>query len=122
MKKIYYTLVALLITPVVASADLVTCNGPNCDLCALFSTANNVIRYLVVLGLVFIAVVIAYAGFMYMTANGDTGKISQAHKMFGKSVAGIVIVLCAYVLIQVLFDILGVDTKFNIFKGGALSC
>lgn len=49
-------------------------------------------------GLPLIAVMFVYAGFLYVTAQGDTGQISKAHSAFKYTVIGAAIVLGAAVI------------------------
>lgn len=49
-----------------------------------------------------IVFMIIYAGFMYVTAQGEPGKIGQAHKALLYAVIGGVIILAANVILAVI--------------------
>lgn len=48
-----------------------------------------------ILGLIFLIIVI-YAGIMWMTASGDSGKVEKARKMLIEGAVGLAITLAAY--------------------------
>ncbi|HCU48075.1 TPA: hypothetical protein DIC39_03425 [Patescibacteria group bacterium] len=54
------------------------------------------------LGVVFIVLII-YAGFQWMTASGNEEKISQAKKMIGNAVIGLLIILASYAITFFIF-------------------
>lgn len=57
---------------------------------------GNVIQALLgIVGIIFLITTI-YAGIMYMTAQGDTGKVDKAKKMITSSLIGLVIIIGAY--------------------------
>lgn len=93
-------------------SGLVKCNNPpDCTFEELIATANAVMGFLVQIGIAFIAIVLAYAGWIYLTAGGDSGKIKTAHKMFRNSVIGFMIILGAFLVIKLLVSTLGLNTS-----------
>ena len=89
---------------------LVKCqNPPNCTFEELMSTADAVVNFMIQLGVVLIAIIFAYAGWIYITANGDQDKIKQAHQMFSKAAIGLMIILLAFLIIELLVSSLGLD-------------
>jgi hypothetical protein len=50
-----------------------------------------------VLGVIFLVLVV-YAGYMWMTAGGDEGKVEKAKETIGRAVIGLFIVICAYAI------------------------
>jgi hypothetical protein len=50
-----------------------------------------------VLGIIFVVLVV-YAGFLWMTAQGDTKKVDQAKTMLTQAVVGLVIIVAAYAI------------------------
>lgn len=52
-----------------------------------------------VLGVIFLALII-YAGFNYMTAGGDEGKVETAKHTIVRAVIGLVIILVSYAIVQ----------------------
>lgn len=91
-------------------SGLVKCkNPPDCTFEELIETANAVVGFLVQIGIAFIAIVLAYAGWIYLTAGGDSGRIKTAHKMFRNSVIGFMIILGAFLVIKLLVSTMGLN-------------
>ncbi|MBP9828209.1 hypothetical protein KBC55_03575 [Patescibacteria group bacterium] len=57
------------------------------------------------LGVIFLVLII-YAGFLWMTAGGDEGKVSTAKDIMIRSVVGLVILLSAYAISSFVIDAL----------------
>lgn len=53
--------------------------------------------FLGLLGIIFLLLII-YAGFLWMTAAGDDGKVKQAKNIMTTSVVGLIILLSAYAI------------------------
>ncbi|MBI5369875.1 hypothetical protein HZA85_01640 [Candidatus Uhrbacteria bacterium] len=71
---------------------------------------GNVIKALLgVVGIIFLLITI-YAGIMYMTAAGDTGKVDKAKKMLTQSLIGLVIIIGAYAFANFVVTQLAVAT------------
>lgn len=56
---------------------------------------NLITAILALLGVIFVAFII-YAGFKWMTANGDPGKVDKAKAMIVQSTIGLIIMLISY--------------------------
>ncbi len=110
---------AFLLSPLVLQASttlpedcrgLVCCTDPSdCDFDALIYTIGHIIRKVLEIAFVFIAIMFAYAGFKYMTSQGDTGQIQAAHDMFKKAAVGMIITLCSFLIIELITSTLGLD-------------
>ena len=48
----------------------------------------------------FTVLMFVYAGFMYITARGDTGKVSKAHAAFRYAVYGLVVGLLSFAIVN----------------------
>lgn len=80
----------------------------DCDFNDLVGLANNIIQFCIVAGSIVFAIMFMYAGYIYLTAVGDTGKISKAHTYFWNSIIGFVIMLSAWLLVDfILTSLLG---------------
>lgn len=67
---------------------------------------GNVISVLLsVLGIIFVVLVV-YAGYMYLTAMGDTKKVDTAKTMLVQAVIGLVIIIAAYAIASFVIDAL----------------
>ena len=90
---------------------LVRCNGPECGFNDFMEMIMRVTTYLIGFAIATVSITIAYAGFIYMTAGGDSGKISKAHEMFKKAAVGFIIVLSAFLIVRLIITTTGADQK-----------
>ncbi len=68
--------------------------------------------FLSILGIIFL-VMILYAGFLWMTAGGDEGKVEQAQTLMKNAVVGLVIILASYAITSFVVEAIssaGIDT------------
>jgi|SRR3990167_7572882 len=85
----------------VFAAPLVpSCSGTECGFDDLIVLVRNTINFLLIITAPIAAIMFAYAGFLYLTAAGDSGKISKAHGIFWTVLCGIVITLAAWLIIS----------------------
>lgn len=68
----------------------------------IFGLINSLLG---LLGLLFV-VLLLYAGFTYMTAQGDSEKVTKAKATIKNSVIGVAIIILAYVITNVVFTII----------------
>ncbi|MFH1187266.1 MAG: hypothetical protein V1688_00200 [bacterium] len=70
----------------------------------------STIQYLLsFLGVIFICLII-YAGFLWMTASGDSEQITKAKGILINAIIGVIIVLSAYIITSYIFTRLGSAT------------
>lgn len=69
--------------------------GVQSDLPTLVGAIINVL--LGVLGIVFVVLVV-YAGFLYLTSQGESKNVDKAKKLLTQSVIGLVIIVAAYAI------------------------
>lgn len=91
---------------------LVPCTGTDCDFNSFLTLIGNVINYTIFIAVPIAAVAFSYAGFLYLTAVGDTGKIEEAHGIFKSVLTGVFIMLAAWLLVNAILTGLGVPTIF----------
>lgn len=100
-----------------AAGGIVPCDGAdNCDFNALISLAQNIINFLVMISVYIATGMFAYAGFLYFTAMGDTGKIGKAHKIFGTVALGLVVILVGWLIVDTILKVLtnkGIDDRVS---------
>src|SRR3990167_8734846 len=66
----------------------------------LITVINNIIRLLITLAIVFVApLMIAYAGFLLVISQGDSGKRTEARKILTNTIVGIVIALAGWMIV-----------------------
>jgi hypothetical protein len=113
------------LAPVVAEAQssIIPCGlqqsgGKTTDECTfadLVTLAQNLIEFLIFriaapLG----AVMFAYAGFLYVTNNGNEGQVAQAHQVFLYVFWGFVVCLSAWLLVNFIVSFfLGTGSAYN---------
>ncbi len=108
MKKILSLLVLFSAYTQVAYAGLVNCGGTSnggfreCGLCDLVTVAMNVLDFLVTTTAVLATLLFINAGILYLFSGGEPGKIARAHKIFTSTLIGFVIVLAAWLIIDLL--------------------
>ena len=87
--------------PIVASAAIVPCNGPDCTPCDVAKLAQNILTFLVEISVILATIGIAWSGLRYMVmSGGDEGAVRQAKEMFTNVVVGLVIVLAAWLIVD----------------------
>ena len=99
---IMFSLPLLLISGAVAHAD---CTGSNClasplsqSLSSLPAFLSAAFTALVKISLPIITVFIVYSGFLFVTAQGNPGKLEIAKRNFFYAVLGALLILSAWVL------------------------
>jgi amino acid transporter len=75
----------------------------------------NIIGLLSVIALLLAALLFGYAGFLYATSAGDTGKAKKARGIFTSVAIGLIIVFLAYTIVQVVISVFGVQPEYNLF-------
>lgn len=105
--------------------QLVPCNGVDCDFNSLMTLINRVMNFIVYLSIPLAAISISYAGYLYISAYGDTGKIEDAHKIFGSVLKGFAFVLAGWLIVYTIMSMLlgpnFMNSKSNLlnnFNGG----
>lgn len=88
--------------------QLVPCDGVvvPCDFNALMKLLNRVMNFILYMSIPLAAISISYAGALYIFAAGDTGKIKEAHKIFGSVVKGFVFVLAGWLIVYSIMSML----------------
>jgi hypothetical protein len=102
-----HVLVALvMVLPLfVAAAPIVPCGGtgqPACTVCHLGQLAQNILNFLIYIAITLCVFIIIWAGFLYLTAGGDPSKAKKAKGMFLKVVLGLILMLSAWLIIDLL--------------------
>jgi len=91
----------------IAPFGIVPCGDagePPCDACQLAALAQDIINFGVYFVVIVATLVIVWAGFLYISAQGDPGKIETAHKVFQTVIIGLIIVLAAWLFINLLLQ------------------
>ena len=99
--------VAIMMPLFVESQGIVRCDGPDCNLEELVELVQRIIDFLLVgLAIPLSIILFAYAGVLYVTAAGDTGRIEKGHKIFTAVLFGLVFALAAWLVVKILVAVL----------------
>ena len=102
---------------VAEAKGLVPCEGPDCNFDKLIELTQEVIDFLIVIIASPLATVLfAYAGWLYMSAGGDPGKVARGHQIFRNVLLGLVIALAAWLIVSTISSaLLKKDFKSKFF-------
>lgn len=78
--------------------------------CELIDLVNNVLRFLVAISSVIAVIIFMYAGFLFVTSQGNEGTIGRAKSMFTNVVIGFVIMLSSYLIVNTVLTVLAGGT------------
>jgi hypothetical protein len=77
----------------------------------LATLVGNLIAVLLsVLGIIFVVLVV-YAGFLYLTSQGEAEKVKKAKALLSQAVIGLVIIIAAYAISEFVIDALVTATS-----------
>ncbi len=74
-------------------------NSKPCDFNQLVIAFNRILRYMLYLAIPLVTGMILYTGWLYLTANGDTGQLEKAKKMFIPVILGMFWIGASYIVI-----------------------
>ncbi|MDB5255264.1 MAG: hypothetical protein JWL92_640 [Candidatus Nomurabacteria bacterium] len=99
--------------PVVSStastgSGLIPCDGPDCNLNSVMQLANNLLSFFFkTLLLPLFVIMVIYLGYSYIAAQGKPGQHAKLGSMAKKMVLGLLLMLCAWVIVRTLLFALG---------------
>lgn len=106
--------------------QLVPCKGVNnegvddCDFNALMTLFNRIINFIFYISIPLAAISFSYAGYLYLSAAGNTSQIEKAHKIFGKVLIGFIFILSAWLIVYTITNSLlsseFKDSEVNLLK------
>ena len=83
----------------------------------IFKFISQMLQLMGVVAGIYFAFNIIFAGYMYLSANGDIKKTEQAWAKIWQSILGMVIVASAMVLASAVGSLLGIDPLNPVIKG-----
>ena len=87
-----------------------------CDFNYFMILINNIINFLLfVIATPLAALIICYAGWLYLSSGGSSENISKAKKILLNLVIGYVIALAAWLIVKTILKTLGVDPSIETF-------
>ena len=92
----------------VPGQPIVPCDGitVKCDFNQLVILANNIISIGIYLAVLVAVAMFAFAGWLYLTSAGDTGKMKEAHTIFTNAAVGFIFILGAWLLVTLILSAL----------------
>ncbi len=103
-------LILIAISPTIVFAGpldkpIVPCNGTDCTFCHIAQLAQNILNAGIYIAVFLSAILFAYAGWTLMTAGGE-GKVSEARKIFSNVTVGLILILAAWLIVDLIMKIL----------------
>lgn len=96
----------------------VTDKSGGCGYQQFLTLISNVIQFLLYIAVPIAAISFFFAGFLYLTAAGNTGKIEEAHQIFWSALIGIIIMLSAWLLVNTIIKgLISVSDQKTFFQG-----
>ncbi len=96
-----FTLAPMDISYAEAPGGFATCNGVDCSFCNLIQMANIIIVWLFGILFIIFAIIMFSAGWGMITAGGNDVALDTAKKKFQNAIIGIIIIMAAWLLIDV---------------------
>lgn len=75
-------------------------DATSCDFAEAINLINRLITYLVVISMPIAAIAFAYAGWLYLSAGGNSSKVSRAIGVFTSVGIGLVIILSGWLVFK----------------------
>lgn len=104
--SLYLITPALLFAQAGIPSKIVPCSGIDCKVCDLAVLAQNLINTGIYVVIFLAAMLFAYAGFLMLTNQANPGVESKAKKIFSNVVIGLVVILSAWLVVDVLMKTL----------------
>lgn len=83
--------------------------GRVCGFSDFITLIQRVIEYIFILVLPIMAIVFAYAGYLFLTSGGSESKRTAAKKAMTSALIGVIIIMAAWLLVKTVLVSLGVD-------------
>lgn len=94
-----------------AQGGLVPCSltgkgGDKCTPCHIFLLIQNIIEFLTAFAVIAASGVVAYGGFMILTAGDDPGQVKKGKDAIKAAIIGIIITVSAWFLLGTLINVI----------------
>ena len=124
MKKIFLMtpllILVLLIASQVSANGIVPCGeeGNPCKLCHIFVMLDEIIDFVLVKIVPVLAVLmLVVGGVMLLVGGGNPETIKNAKSLLTAAVIGLVIIYCAWLMVNLFFQLIGVSEWTNLKEG-----
>lgn len=99
----------------VPGQPLIPCEA-SCEFNDLVRLGGNLVDFAFYISIPLAAIAFTYAGFLFVTAVGNPGKLTKARTIFIDVAIGFIIVLSAWLLVSVVVNTLVGDSGFSLLK------
>lgn len=89
------------------NADGTPGGGRICGFGDLITLVQNIIEYIFILVIPITAIVFAYAGYLYLTSGGNSGKREKAKLAMINVVIGVIVIMSAWLIVTLIVNSLG---------------
>ena len=106
---------SLSVTAAMAYTDtggLVPCVN-DCDMGAVYVLIGKIVSWAAKIAFSIGVIAFVYAGYEYITSQGDTGKLKKAHEWFKNIFIGLLLVLGAVLIVSTIMQFLLNTTTYN---------
>ncbi len=86
-----------------------TGGGIECNWCRLVQMIGNIVQYSIYLAVMLSAIMFAYAGFLFLTNNGDRANVTKAWNIFRRAIFGTIAILAAWLIVHAIMTNLATD-------------
>lgn len=95
--------------------QLVPCDGVDvpCDFNALMTLFNRVINFIFYISIPLAAISFSWAGYLYLSAAGNTSQIEKAHGIFKTVLIGFIFIISAWLIVYTITHTLLSDEFLN---------
>lgn len=120
--KYLFTILSLVLAPSLVFAQRTSsivpesCRTGQCDFDDLIILINTLGEWAMIFTTTVATVMFVYAGFLYITSQGDPNKVKSATTIFRNVAIGFVIILVSYLLVKELLIKLGVPYLANLIS------
>lgn len=95
---------------------LIPCDGPDCTINSVMTFLNNLMNFFFnTLLLPIFVVMVLYLGYSYIAAMGKPGQHAKLGSMAMHMVGGLLLMLCAWLIVKTILAILGYSDVFGFF-------
>jgi len=116
IKIISFIIWGLVFVPVLAGAALVNCAGPDCHFSDLVTLVKDVLDYILLIAAPIASIMFAYAGFIYLSSQGNPSKRTRANKIFVNVGIGLFFVVGAWLIVKAVLSGLGTDSDYDLLN------
>ena len=87
------------------AGGFVPCSGPDCQACHVVALAQNILEWLIVVGVFVIGLIFAIGGLKITMSAGNTEAVSSAKSSMTNAIIGLIIMLAAWLIIDTVFKL-----------------